>query len=73
MVNARPGYWDIDRCSWVGVEPMYVVPPARTGPHTLDRVPEGTAVAPGLPAPREEPAVSVDPVAEAPPSAEPAS
>lgn len=26
MVETRPGYWDVDRCAWVGVEPMYVEP-----------------------------------------------
>ena len=29
MVNTRPGYWDVDRCTWVGVDPTYVVPPVR--------------------------------------------
>jgi len=31
MVNTRPGYWDVDRCTWVGVDPAYVVPPTRMG------------------------------------------
>ncbi|HET9944497.1 MAG TPA: hypothetical protein VFR56_02515 [Actinomycetes bacterium] len=55
MINARPGYWDMDRCSWVGVEPTYVVPPLRHADHPHDRV-AGQA---GIPAPRhrrEEPA-----------------
>ncbi len=41
MVNSRPGYWDVDRCTWVGVEPMYVVPPVRPAEHPSDRVPGG--------------------------------
>jgi hypothetical protein len=64
MINARPGYWDMDRCSWVGVEPTYVVPPLRHAEHPPARV----AGRPGVPAPRdsrEEPAEttagSVDP------------
>ena len=48
MINARPGYWDMDRCSWVGVEPTYVVPPLRHAEHPHDRV----AGRPGVPAPR---------------------
>ena len=38
VINARPGYWDMDRCSWVGVEPTYVVPPLRHAEHPHDRV-----------------------------------
>lgn len=37
MINARPGYWDVDRCSWVGVDPVYVVPPLRHADHAHDR------------------------------------
>ena len=33
MISARPGYWDVDRCSWVGVDPVYVVPPLRHAEH----------------------------------------
>jgi hypothetical protein len=47
VINARPGYWDVDRCSWVGVDPVYVVPPLRHADHPHDR-------APGVPAPRTE-------------------
>jgi hypothetical protein len=39
MINAKPGYWDVDRCSWVGVDPMYVVPPLRHAEHPHDRDP----------------------------------
>jgi hypothetical protein len=46
VVNTRPGYWDVDRCTWVGVEPMYVVPPARPAAHPSDRVPRGGATDP---------------------------
>jgi hypothetical protein len=52
MINARPGYWDIDRCSWVGVEPTYVVPPLRHAEHPPDRVAVGRADA-RIPAPRD--------------------
>ena len=57
MINARPGYWDMDRCSWVGVEPTYVVPPLRHAEHPHDRV--AGRPGPAVPAPRhrrEEPA-----------------
>ena len=56
MINARPGYWDMDRCSWVGVEPTYVVPPLRHAEHPHDRVAGRPGAA--VPAPRhrrEEP------------------
>jgi hypothetical protein len=49
VISARPGYWDVDRCSWVGVDPVYVVPPLRHAEHPHDRAP-GAAV----PAPRSE-------------------
>jgi hypothetical protein len=49
VISARPGYWDVDRCSWVGVDPVYVVPPLRHAEHPHDRAP-GAAV----PAPRTE-------------------
>lgn len=58
MVNARPGYWDVDLCCWVGTEPMYVVPPARTGEHPPERVPVGTSrgadLDAGVPAARQD-------------------
>ncbi len=50
MINARPGYWDMDRCSWVGVEPTYVVPPLRHAEHPHDRV--AGRPGPTVPAPR---------------------
>ena len=46
MVSARPGYWDVDRCSWVGVDPVYVVPPLRHADHTRDRAPGADVPAP---------------------------
>ncbi len=49
MINARPGYWDVDRCSWVGVDPVYVVPPLRHADHPHDRTPGAD-----VPAPRTE-------------------
>ena len=48
MINARPGYWDVDRCSWVGVDPVYVVPPLRHADRAYDRSPGS----PEVPAPR---------------------
>jgi hypothetical protein len=51
MINARPGYWDVDRCSWVGVDPVYVVPPLRHADHPHDRVP--SALDEAVPSPRE--------------------
>ena len=39
MINAQPGYWDVDRCCWVGSDPVYVVPPLRHAEHPHDRVP----------------------------------
>jgi hypothetical protein len=36
MINVKPGYWDVDRCSWVGVDPTYVVPPLRHAEHPHD-------------------------------------
>ena len=58
MINARPGYWDMDRCSWVGVEPTYVVPPLRHADHPHDRVAgrPGESVVPAPRHRREEPA-----------------
>jgi hypothetical protein len=49
VISARPGYWDVDRCSWVGVDPVYVVPPLRHADHTHDRAPGAD-----VPAPRTE-------------------
>ncbi|MGH8971098.1 MAG: hypothetical protein ACRDV1_14250 [Actinomycetes bacterium] len=37
MTNVKPGYWDVDLCSWVGVDPMYVVPPLRHADQPHDR------------------------------------
>ena len=57
MINARPGYWDVDRCTWVGVEPAYVVPPVRAAEHTHDRTVGAAdatlAAETEVPAPRE--------------------
>jgi len=50
VISARPGYWDMDRCSWVGVEPTYVVPPLRHADHAHERV--VGAPLPRVPAPR---------------------
>jgi len=46
MINVKPGYWDVDRCSWVGVDPTYVVPPLRHAEHPHD------GDAPSVPEPR---------------------
>lgn len=42
MVNTRPGYWDVDRCAWVGVDPDHVVPPLVALP-LAERLPEPRA------------------------------
>ena len=39
MINVKPGYWDVDRCSWVGLDPMFSVPPLRHADHPRDRDP----------------------------------
>ena len=63
VINARPGYWDMDRCSWVGVEPTYVVPPLRHAEHAAERV-IGEQV-PRVPAPRHRrPEESDEPAGE---------
>jgi hypothetical protein len=51
VINVRPGYWDVDSCAWVGVDPVYVVPPLRHAEHPHDRT-IGTAAAGELPEPR---------------------
>jgi len=56
VINARPGSWDMDRCSWVGVEPTYVVPPLRHADHPHDRV----VGRPAVPAPRHRRAEPAD-------------
>jgi hypothetical protein len=56
VINARPGFWDIDRCSWVGVEPSYVVPPLRHADHPPERVAAGRE--PRVPAARDRRAES---------------
>lgn len=57
MINVRPGYWDVDRCSWVGVDPIQVVPPLRHAEHPYDRAPGGERP---VPAPREPVAADVE-------------
>ena len=45
----KPGYWDVERCAWVGAEPTYVVPPEIAG-----AVPaESAAAADAVPQQRE--------------------
>lgn len=64
MINARPGYWDVDRCTWVGVEPTYVMPPVRAAEHPHDRAPGTAPPDPGdLPSPREPQHDPAEPVA----------
>ena len=43
-MNARPGYWDVEQCAWVGAEPTHVAPPAPASPEA--------PVDAALPAPR---------------------
>lgn len=49
MGNTRQGYWDIDRCAWVGVDPDHVGPPLTAEPlgalPLADRLPEPRATA----------------------------
>ena len=61
-MNARPGYWDIETCTWVGAEPTHVVPPVPVRP-----VPD-TPVEDSVPAPRSgaETASGSTPVAAEP-------
>ena len=66
MINARLGYWDMDRCCWVGVEPTYVMPPLRHADRGAER--DGGEQVPSVPAPRhrrpeeaDEPAQTVEP------------
>jgi hypothetical protein len=47
-MHAQPGYWDVDRCCWVGADPVYVVPPLRHAEHAHDGVPGASE----LPEPR---------------------
>lgn len=56
MVNKRPGYWDVDGCRWVGVDPSEVGPPRAdpsAGTDTGAGVP--TVPAPRLAMPTEVP------------------
>jgi hypothetical protein len=48
VINVRPGYWDVDSCAWVGVDPVYVVPPLRHAEHPHDRA-FGVADGAGVP------------------------
>ena len=66
MINARPGYWDIATCSWVGAEPTDLGPPvlrSETPASADDRTGPGTAE---VPAPRHRRADHAQ-VAAAPP------
>lgn len=66
MINVRPGYWDVATCSWVGAEPMYLVPPvlrSESPASADDRTGLGTAE---VPAPRHRRADEA-PVTAAPP------
>ena len=56
MIKAKQGYWDVDKCAWVGVDPAHDVPMSRhADPHDADPqdtdapVPE-QRTAPGEPA-----------------------
>ena len=56
MADTGPGYWDVDRCAWVGVDPTYVVPPAHTGRQAPARAcppPPADPAGSGVPRPRE--------------------
>ncbi len=67
MINVRPGYGDVDSCAWVGVDPVYVVPPLRHAEHPHDRA-FGVADAAGVPDVPEQRAdeIVLEPEAPAP-------
>jgi hypothetical protein len=48
MVKAMPGYWDLDRCAWVVLNPA-VAPPSSVPAG------RGTEPDPAVPEPRSEP------------------
>lgn len=55
MISARPGYWDLDRCSWIGVDPSSLSAPVRRADNAHIRGVAGTtSEAPGVPEPRTE-------------------
>ena len=59
MINVKPGYWDVDRCAWVGLDPMVVTPPLRHAEHPHDRdvaLPEPRVAGEELSAPESAPA-----------------
>ena len=56
MISARPGYWDVDRCSWVGADPVYVLPALLHVEHH-----EETPGEPEVPAPRAAPVIDLEP------------
>jgi hypothetical protein len=55
MISAKPGYWDLDRCSWIGVDPSSLTSPVRHADHAHVRdVASPEAGAPSVPEPRTE-------------------
>ena len=37
MIKAKQGYWDVNTCAWVGVDPAHDVPTSRhADPHDAD-------------------------------------
>lgn len=50
MVNKRPGYWDVDGCQWVGIDPSEVQPIHADEPASAAGA--DTAAVPDLPSPR---------------------
>ncbi len=71
MINVRPGYWDVDSCSWVGVDPVYVVPPLRHAEHPHDRA-FGAADVTDVPAVPEVPEQRADEIVLEPEGSAPA-
>jgi hypothetical protein len=47
MIERQRGYWDVDRCAWVGADPAHAEPPA-----PVDTSVASDVAAPGLPEPR---------------------
>jgi hypothetical protein len=55
MVKAMPGYWDLDRCAWVVLNPAAA--PASSAPAAHD-----TETDPAVPEPRSEPREAPAPI-----------
>jgi hypothetical protein len=60
MISAKPGYWDLDRCSWIEADPSSLASPVRNAEHAHVRDVAATVPsAPNIPEPRTEDESSV--------------